>query len=1777
MAGRPGPKINSRDSSISYPHHSRRIKKQQHSRPFTSSNHSQQRVNPSQTPTFGTRCDSEHSKLQRVLANQLKNDISKASAEGIFCDLELELNHTQTITTHNCIVEARARRFYLRFCCGKKTKTDKDTWRVILPFGVSENLISGFLRNLYKEEDTFNEESFIISHIDECLATSPNYEAYITPQLTPGDISDIPQVRESLKRSSSYYYSLVTLDELDQEKDLLEQELEEQDELIRSFQQIKVAKKPTYLNLSRTSQRTEQTKQLEAFLVEEITPPIHVDPPVQTESSLSSPCSLHTPEEMSRTQDSGMESGLYTTTDETFKSLAPSDTSGVLEDQKANACATMASISDAESDREDLPLEENKVEEKKEKIVKSVEALISLDSLQSEKKSEERDELLIDFSDSPVKKPNLEAASRMKNGKFSEQISKSLLEMQDLIFLQDVGSTQSVEPKRDEPFCLITSIEQDYLELSSIATSSKINSSAIPQFNTYDVNKSSNRSSGNYFIDASSLLDETEIPSTDWMSSKPDEKISIAGVTTSSSSDAPNVTAKNLVTFAAANMESPILITQVQRAQEKRELTEHEQVLKNKLEVIAKYKEEASDPPDRQDIEKKQGSLLFKGSIPAYSKHVTGSEGQLTGNKLEEPPFPSIDFTKVNTTAQDVQTPDSLNGIVDEDFGSHNASVGKECKVGGEKSASIKPPTETPTSSPYFARKLDATAWVVDMGEPVNCNAVKKPKKNFLSSQLATVKLEDQEPENVKRKNSGLGFFVDISDSDTTPQTTPRQEKEKEPEPEEDKKKSSFFYIDIGNGKAKSEIPKKLAERRPFSREVSREEERKDDEIVVKRRSGHSIKSSTNRLSWHEAKAAEDQKKHKRAQSLSGEIKPDGLQKSDSMTKIESGSRQDSSIKDKSEKESCSLDESLICEKKVAAKSDLETLSEYTKVSRTFVRLSDMDNRSTLRPDSKLSREGRPYSKKVEETSWIENKLMVRDSRSSMRSKSPGKGLLMCHSPNQDTDESEMSSMQSSVDRSVIDASTEETDISSSLPHRGGPCSRLGEDLLRMFIEEINTDVVVDVAGRRIKAHKCILSSRCQYFAAMLSGGWVESAGNVISIQGFSFHAVHFALSHIYSGTNNIPDSLSIVELATLTDMLGLEGLKEVIMYTLKVKYCHFFHKPCSVCAVGVLECLPLAAAYGLDEIYHKSLKWITKYFVRIWPSKAFANLPRELVDKCYLQHVVHMSVDNVLDTVMSCDRLLATLPSVRWAEAVYALTSQLLDACVTFMAEHFSSVLSSESLGKELSWNISRLEDSIMSAVDCLPPEQACQSHTKLSRILTVAAAPEPPLEMQWSASFVELLERIKVRVEAGLIRMGSRAMRCKSWAMLASSIRTKVQESACLGHDVEDSRRSRSLSLTKNGKRSRGGSAGSSYGSAPRYQGGRLIGAAPPNLDLRQVTLAMTRGQPVATVQPMPQRKAPEASTSTHHPEVVLRKRQTRGRPSATTKVESRLTKSDISSSRPKSWPQKVMENQTKAAQKGVGTSNSSSATGTRTATPEKSSVPARVKQSSSESSRTSSPAFKDKQRPQAIAARKPLEPMKSASSSHIPVAKPFLSPVLRGSRISDSASSKSVSETRTKNSPIPALRSRIMNRSSQPCLTDRRPSNSSIGGKSSTASSPAKQASNPSIPSSPARKKPPAKEEQRPPFRFGGSSSAERKPNILMERAKAAAPKRPLKGQENKVVAKKVEPLKRRQPMPLSQSSSAPAINKGFKPKLLSNSSRSGTFLKDEPTILKKPVIK
>ncbi|XP_018346840.1 PREDICTED: uncharacterized protein LOC108751249 isoform X1 [Trachymyrmex septentrionalis] len=483
---------------------------------------------------------------------------------------------------------------------------------------------------------------------------------------------------------------------------------------------------------------------------------------------------------------------------------------------------------------------------------------------------------------------------------------------------------------------------------------------------------------------------------------------------------------------------------------------------------------------------------------------------------------------------------------------------------------------------------------------------------------------------------------------------------------------------------------------------------------------------------------------------------------------------------------------------------NLHSDSDKTNTS-NFVRLSDLDKTPTANHASDMltvkdDRSTYRMSNSIPETSWIESKLTITRNSGPIKPVSKKLASVMStslpskqKSPLEDLtgdceaegiiSESDLSSMQSSMGRSGAEGSTEETETSSIAGAK--PYNRLGEDLLRMFLEEINPDVTIDVAGQHIRAHKCILSSRCQYFAAILSGGWIESAGNVISLQGYSYNAVHFALCHIYSGESNIPDSISIVELATLADMLCLEGLKEVIGYTLKLKYCHLFHKPCQICAVGVLECMPLAAAYGLDEVYRKSLRWITKYFVRIWPCKAFATLPRELMEKCYHQHIVHMSIDNVLQTMMDCDKLLATLPNVRWAEPVFRMVSNLLETSIKFLSENFAGVLGNDnfqSLGRELTWNISRLEDHFIAAVEQLSPEQACKSYSKLYKMLLTSQTDDFQCKIKWGPLFIDFLHKLQSRVEKCLVRDAARAARTITWLKMDLELRRRIQELACL-----------------------------------------------------------------------------------------------------------------------------------------------------------------------------------------------------------------------------------------------------------------------------------------------------------------------------------------------------------------------------------------------------------
>ncbi|XP_055620095.1 uncharacterized protein LOC129764719 [Toxorhynchites rutilus septentrionalis] len=387
---------------------------------------------------------------------------------------------------------------------------------------------------------------------------------------------------------------------------------------------------------------------------------------------------------------------------------------------------------------------------------------------------------------------------------------------------------------------------------------------------------------------------------------------------------------------------------------------------------------------------------------------------------------------------------------------------------------------------------------------------------------------------------------------------------------------------------------------------------------------------------------------------------------------------------------------------------------------------------------------------------------------------------------------------------------------------------RLGEDLLKMFLQEIATDVTIEAESKKMRAHKCILRSRCQYFAAILAGGWVQNAGNLISLPGYSYAAVHFALCHIYSGASHPPEGISLMELAALSDLLGLEGLKEVTAYALKTNYCHNFHKPCSGCTDGVLQVLPVTLNHGLDDLYRKCLKWVCRHYVKIWPNKQFSQLPPDVVNRCKQQIVAHLSSETVLHVILDSEQLLTVLHPYKWSVDVENVVRDILDAAYDYIQDHFASLLASDSflsLGHNYSWAISHVEPILLRAATGLSPDQACKSYPRATRlhkllqakVLTMTATPlssndnlnilniydkkkkldieysRHDEEMDWSDEFVGMVNAILSAVEQCLIRQCARAMRVNSWQRMDIELREKIQKLACL-IEPSDERKSRS-----------------------------------------------------------------------------------------------------------------------------------------------------------------------------------------------------------------------------------------------------------------------------------------------------------------------------------------------------------------------------------------------
>lgn len=95
------------------------------------------------------------------------------------------------------------------------------------------------------------------------------------------------------------------------------------------------------------------------------------------------------------------------------------------------------------------------------------------------------------------------------------------------------------------------------------------------------------------------------------------------------------------------------------------------------------------------------------------------------------------------------------------------------------------------------------------------------------------------------------------------------------------------------------------------------------------------------------------------------------------------------------------------------------------------------------------------------------------------------------------------------------------------------------------------SDVTLKVDGAVFECHKCILSSRCEYFAMMLGGNWRENDLNVIELKDISCDIFKLVLQVIYKGWMDLGDARvdECCELFWVSDIYNIPSIKQQVCH----------------------------------------------------------------------------------------------------------------------------------------------------------------------------------------------------------------------------------------------------------------------------------------------------------------------------------------------------------------------------------------------------------------------------------------------------------------------------------------------------------------------------------------------------------------------------------------------------------------------------------------------------
>lgn len=168
---------------------------------------------------------------------------------------------------------------------------------------------------------------------------------------------------------------------------------------------------------------------------------------------------------------------------------------------------------------------------------------------------------------------------------------------------------------------------------------------------------------------------------------------------------------------------------------------------------------------------------------------------------------------------------------------------------------------------------------------------------------------------------------------------------------------------------------------------------------------------------------------------------------------------------------------------------------------------------------------------------------------------------------------------------------------------------RLQEDFARLFHTGEFSDVTFSFPNEPeapcIRAHRNILSSRCEPLKAMFKSGMKESIDGVVTIREFSYAAFYSLLYYIYTSQLIIHHDY-LIEICRMADLYNLEHLKLLAERKLQK-----FIDP-----DNVIQMFLLSEELSAPELRDRCVKLISNHWDYVSKRRSFLSLSPELLSK---------------------------------------------------------------------------------------------------------------------------------------------------------------------------------------------------------------------------------------------------------------------------------------------------------------------------------------------------------------------------------------------------------------------------------------------------------------------------------------------------------------------------------------------------------------------------------